>query len=51
MQRINLSNVRFATFDATADAPPAGTAGSFDIVIGKRLLINIKGPAKRSGVA
>lgn len=45
-QRMNLGNLRFATHDATADDVPPGTRGSFDIVIGKRLLINIKGPAK-----
>ena len=45
-ERLGLSNVKFAVFDATSPRPPEGTEGAFDLVIGKRLLINIKGPAK-----
>ena len=45
-QRLNLSNLRFAVYDATSGDIPAGTREHFDIVIGKRLLINISGPAK-----
>jgi SAM-dependent methyltransferase len=44
-QKLGLGNVRFACFDAT-DALPADVLGTFDMVLGKRLLINIKGPAK-----
>jgi ubiquinone/menaquinone biosynthesis C-methylase UbiE len=44
-QKFGLSNVRFACFDAT-DALPSDAIGAFDIVLGKRLLINVKGPTK-----
>jgi SAM-dependent methyltransferase len=48
-QTLGLGNVRFACFDAT-DALPADAVGAFDIVLGKRLLINVKGPAKRKAL-
>jgi SAM-dependent methyltransferase len=44
--RLGLNNVRFELFDATDNAPPARARAAFDIVIGKRLLINVHGPAK-----
>jgi ubiquinone/menaquinone biosynthesis C-methylase UbiE len=42
--RIGLKNVRFVQFDATSPSIPDMEA--YDIVLGKRLLINIRGPAK-----
>ena len=45
-EKMNLGNVKFAVYDATADKTPAGMTNCFDVVIGKRLLINVKGPAK-----
>ena len=41
--RIGLKNVRFVQFDATTSIPEKE---AYDIVLGKRLLINIKGSAK-----
>jgi ubiquinone/menaquinone biosynthesis C-methylase UbiE len=49
-QRANLTNLRFATFDATASDVPPGTEEMFDIVIAKRLLINVKGPNKHQAL-
>jgi ubiquinone/menaquinone biosynthesis C-methylase UbiE len=46
-QRLEIKNVLFRQFDVTATDLPDGAAGAFDIVIGKRLLINIKGDSKR----
>lgn len=49
-RELKLENIQFGTFDATEPALPESTRNSFDIVIGKRLLINIKGPAKRQAL-
>lgn len=45
-QSLGLTNVSFACADAT-EPLPAGAAGRFDMVLAKRLLINVKGPHKR----
>jgi SAM-dependent methyltransferase len=44
--KLGLNHVQFTCFDATAPEPPSGAIGAFDVVLGKRLLINVKGPAK-----
>lgn len=49
-QNVGLNNLHFQQFDATAQTLPTGASGAFDIVIGKRLLINIKGTAKRQAL-
>jgi len=49
-KELKIENARFFTFDATATALPAGAGHAFDMVIGKRLLINIKGNAKRQAL-
>jgi len=49
-KELKLDNVRFHTFDATAPALPDGARNAFDMVLGKRLLINIKGDAKRQAL-
>lgn len=41
------ANVRFYCFDARSTTLPDGARGGFDIVIGKRILINVKGTDKR----
>jgi ubiquinone/menaquinone biosynthesis C-methylase UbiE len=47
-KKLGLQNVRFFCFDATSESLPDGAEGAFDILLGKRLLINIKGePRKR----
>jgi ubiquinone/menaquinone biosynthesis C-methylase UbiE len=42
-QKLNLRNVRFQCFDATNNSLPSDSEGKFDIVLAKRLLINVKG--------
>lgn len=49
-QALGLVNLRFECFDASSTILPAGAKGAFDIVIGKRVLINIKGSDKRQAV-
>ena len=49
-KKLALNNVSFSTFDATSASLPARTGDSFDMIIGKRLLINIKGDAKRQAL-
>jgi SAM-dependent methyltransferase len=46
-----LANVSFRLFDATDSEPPADLVGKFDMVLTKRLLINVKGQAKRRAAA
>jgi ubiquinone/menaquinone biosynthesis C-methylase UbiE len=40
-------NVNFRVFDATAPSLPLDMTGKFDLILTKRLLINVKGQAKR----
>jgi SAM-dependent methyltransferase len=42
-----IANVSFRVFDATAPSLPHDMRGKFDLVLTKRLLINVKGQAKR----
>ncbi len=49
-QGLSLANLRFECFDAASLTLPAGAKGAFDIVIGKRVLINIKGDGKRQAL-
>jgi SAM-dependent methyltransferase len=42
-----ITNVNFHVLDATTPSLPEGMQGRFDVVLTKRLLINVKGPAKR----
>jgi ubiquinone/menaquinone biosynthesis C-methylase UbiE len=42
-----IANVNFRVFDATTPSLPQDMRGEFDVVLTKRLLINVKGPAKR----
>lgn len=50
-RELKLENVRFDRFDATSETLPHGTREAFDMVIGKRVLINIKGDAKRQALS
>lgn len=49
-KELMLKNVEFHVFDATAADLPEGARNAFDLVLGKRLLINIKGSAKRQAL-
>ena len=42
-----IGNVNFRVFDATTPSLPQDMRGEFDLVLTKRLLINVKGQAKR----
>jgi ubiquinone/menaquinone biosynthesis C-methylase UbiE len=42
-----IGNVKFRVFDATMPSLPQDMRGQFDLVLTKRLLINVKGQAKR----
>jgi ubiquinone/menaquinone biosynthesis C-methylase UbiE len=45
-RRVGLQNVRFEQLDATTPALPSNAKNAFDVVIGKRVLINLKGSSK-----
>jgi len=45
-KRAGFQNVRFEQLDATTPTLPANAKNAFDVVIGKRVLINVKGSAK-----
>jgi ubiquinone/menaquinone biosynthesis C-methylase UbiE len=49
-QTAALNNVRFCCFDASSATLPGDARNAFDIVIGKRILINIKGSPKRQAL-
>jgi SAM-dependent methyltransferase len=50
-KKLGLSNVQFSCYDATSPSPPLDSMEMFDLVIGKRILINIKGKIKSQVVA
>jgi ubiquinone/menaquinone biosynthesis C-methylase UbiE len=45
-----LNKIRFLCFDASSELLPEDARNAFDIVIGKRILINIKGGPKRQAL-
>ena len=49
-QSLGLTNLHFECFDAASATLPAGAKGAFDVVIGKRVLINIKEEGKRQAL-
>jgi ubiquinone/menaquinone biosynthesis C-methylase UbiE len=49
-RNLGLGNLRFECLDAAAPTLPSDATGAFDLVIGKRVLINIKGDGKRQAL-
>lgn len=50
-ERLGLKNISFYQWDAADGLLPQDTKGTFDLVLGKRLLINMRGPGRVQAVA